>query len=60
MKIRKQGEDYWLTLEAAGGEGDTKKAAEEIAKRGQGWEFKIPSHKAQSILKRRADLVEAS
>ena len=26
----------------------------------QGWEFKVPASKAQSILKRRADLIEAS
>ena len=37
-----------------------KKAAEEITGRTQGWEYKIPTAKAQSILKRRADLIEAS
>ena len=41
LRLRKQGEDYWLALEAAGGEGEAKKTAEDIAKRVQGWEFKI-------------------
>ena len=43
-----------------GGDGDAKKTADEIAAKAQGWEFKIPAAKAQSILKRRADLFEAS
>jgi hypothetical protein len=60
VKLRKEGEDYWGTLEASGSEGEAKKAADEIAAKTQGWEFKIPAGKAQSILKRRADLVEAS
>lgn len=59
MKFIKQGEDYWLDL-AATGEGDSKAQAEEIIKRAQGWQFKVPAAKAQSILKRRADLIEAS
>ena len=60
VRLRKEGEDTWVSLEAAGAEGDAKKTAEEITKRVQGWEFKIPGHKAQSILKRRTDLFEAS
>jgi hypothetical protein len=60
LRLRKQGEDYWLALEAAGGEGEAKKTAEDIAKRAQGWEFKIAPGKAQSLLKRRADLFQAS
>jgi hypothetical protein len=60
LKLRKEGEDYWGTLEASGSEGEAKKAADEITAKTQGWEFKIPAGKAQSILKRRADLVEAS
>ena len=60
LKLRKEGEDYWATLEASGGEGEAKKAADEITAKAQGWEFKIPAGKAQSILKRRVDLVEAS
>ena len=60
LRLRKEGEDYWATLEAAGSDGEAKKTADEIAAKAQGWEFKIPAGKAQSILKRRADLVEAS
>ena len=44
---------------ATGGEGDAKKAAEEIAARTKDWEFKIPAVKAEAILKKRADLLEA-
>ncbi len=60
VRLRKEGEDTWVSLEASGAEGDAKKTAEDITKRTQGWEFKVPAHKAQSILKRRADLFEAS
>jgi len=60
VRLRKEGEDTWVSLEASGADGDAKKTADDITKRTQGWEFKIPAHKAQSILKRRADLFEAS
>jgi hypothetical protein len=60
IRLRKEGEDTWVSLEASGADGDAKKTAEDITKRTQGWEFKVPAHKAQSILKRRADLFEAS
>ncbi len=60
VRLRKEGEDTWASIEATGADGDAKKAAEDINKRTQGWEFKIPAFKAQSILKRRVDLFEAS
>ena len=60
IRLRKEGEDTWVSLEASGADGDAKKTAEDITKRTQGWEFKVPAYKAQSILKRRADLFEAS
>ncbi len=59
LKLRKQGGDYWLSL-AATGDGDSKATAEEITRRTQGWEYKIPASKAEAILKRRADLTESS
>jgi hypothetical protein len=59
LRLRKEGEDYWLALEATG-DGDAKKPADEIAAKAQGWEFKVPPAKAQAILKRRADLFEGS
>ena len=40
-KLREEGEDHWLSLEASGGEGDTKKIAEEVTRKAAGWEFKI-------------------
>ena len=60
LRLRKEGEDTWVSVEASGADGDAKKAAEDITRRTQGWEYKVPAHKAQSILKRRADLFEAS
>jgi hypothetical protein len=60
LRLRKDGNATWLSVAVAGGEGDAKKTAEEITARTQGWEFKIPTSKAEAILKKRADLVEAS
>jgi len=60
VRLRKEGDDTWVSFEASGAEGDAKKTAEDIAKRTQGWEYKVPAYKAQAILKRRADLIEAS
>jgi hypothetical protein len=60
LRLRKEGDAQWLSVTVTGREGDAKKTAEEIAARTQGWEFKIPSYKADAILKKRADLVEAS
>jgi len=60
VRLRKEGDDTWVSLEAAGAEADAKKTAEDIVKRTQGWEYKVPAYKAQSILKHRADLIEAS
>ena len=59
LRLRKQGDDsYWLQVSASG-EGDALKPAEDIRHRTEGWEYKIPAAKAQSILKRQADLLEA-
>ena len=60
LKLRKEGEDTWVSIEATGTEDEAKKTAEDITKRTQGWEYKVPPYKAQSILKRRADLFAAS
>jgi uncharacterized protein DUF4340 len=60
LRLRKEGEDTWASLEASGSEGDAKKTADDITKRVQGWEYKISSGKAQAILKRRSDLFQAS
>ena len=58
VRLRKDGDAHWLSI-AATGEGEAKKAADEINERAQGWEFKIPAYKADQILKKRADLLEA-
>jgi hypothetical protein len=61
LRLRKEGDDTWVSVMAsASGEGDAKKSADDITRRTQGWEFKIPPSKATSILKRQTDLVEAS
>ena len=59
LRLRKDGDAHWLSI-AATGEGEAKKTADEINQRTQGWEFKIPASKANSILKKRADLLEAA
>ncbi|HEX5999627.1 MAG TPA: DUF4340 domain-containing protein [Hyphomicrobiaceae bacterium] len=58
LRLRKDGDAYWLSVTAAGSEGDAKKAADEITARTKDWEFKIPTYKAELILKKRADLLE--
>jgi Domain of unknown function (DUF4340) len=58
LRLRKDGDATWLSV-AATGEGEAKKAADDIAKRTQGWEFKVPGWKADAILKKRADLLDA-
>jgi hypothetical protein len=59
LRLHKEGDAYWLSVSAAGKEGDAKKQADDITKRTQGWEFKVASAKAQSILKKQDDLLEA-
>jgi len=59
LRLRKDGDAHWLSI-AATGEGEAKKTADEISQRTQGWEFKIPASKADSILKKRADLLDAA
>jgi len=58
VRLRKDGDAHWLSI-AATGEGEAKKAADEITGRTKDWEFKIPASKAESILKKRTDLLEA-
>ena len=59
LRLRKDGDAHWLSI-AVAGEGDAKKAADEIAARTKDWEFKLPASKVELILKKRSDLVEAS
>ncbi len=59
FRLRRDGDASWLSLVATG-EGDAKKAADDINARTTGWEFKLPGWKADQLAKRRADLFEAS
>ncbi len=61
FRLRREddGSASWLSFSAVG-EGDAKKAAEEINAKASGWEFKIPKWKADQIGKRAADLFETS
>jgi hypothetical protein len=59
FRLRKDGDASWLSLSATG-DGEAKKLADEINGRSSGWEFKIPSWKADAIGKRAADLFETS
>ena len=60
LRFLKEADGTWLAITATGPEGDAKKTADEITRRTQGWEFKVPAVKAQAILKRRSDLYEGS
>jgi hypothetical protein len=58
LRLRKDGDATWLSVTATG-EGDAaKQAAAEITSRTQGWEFKLPTSKAEAILKKRAELLD--
>src|SRR5215207_11652452 len=57
LRLRKDGDAQWLTVTATG-EGDAKKAADDITARTAGWEYQIGKSKADSLLKRRSDLLE--
>ena len=57
LRLRKDGDAQWLAVTATG-EGDAKKAADEITARTAGWEYQIGKSKADSLLKRRGDLLE--
>jgi Domain of unknown function (DUF4340) len=59
LRLRKDGDAYWLSVTASGEGDEAKKAAAEITQRTQGWEFKIATTKAEAILRKRADLLEA-
>lgn len=59
FRLRKDGDASWLSFSASG-DGDAKKQADEINAKGNGWEFKIPSWKADAIGKHATDLFETS
>ena len=57
MRIRRDSAGTWATLDVSG-EGDARKAADEIKTRSDGWEFEIMPSKANTLLKKRDDLLE--
>jgi hypothetical protein len=59
FKIRRDKDDAWLSVSVTG-EGEAKKAADEITARSVGWEFKILPSKADALLKKRDELLEDS
>lgn len=60
FRVRKDADGAnWLSLTAAG-DGEAKKRADEINAKSGGWEFKIPTWKADQITKRSSDLLETS
>lgn len=58
--IRREADAFYYMSIAASGEGDAKKQADELNARVAGWEFKVAPGKGESLLKKRADLLEAS
>jgi len=59
LRLRRDGDAHWLSIVVTGEGEAAKKAAEEIAARTKDWEFRIPAFKAEAILKKRSDLLEA-
>lgn len=59
LRLRREGkgDEAWLSFTAAG-QGEAKKTADAINAKGAGWEFRIPTWKADQIGKRAADIFE--
>lgn len=57
LKVRRDKDAVWVAIEPSG-DGDAKKTADEIKARTSGWEFSILPSKADTMLKKEADLLE--
>lgn len=57
LKVRRDKDTVWLSIEPSG-EGEAKKAADEIKARTAAWEFAVLPSKADTMLKKEADLLE--
>jgi len=57
LQLRKEGGDSWLSLTATGSD-KSAETATALTQRAQGWEFKIPSWKADAITKKKTDLID--
>lgn len=58
FRIRQEGDDAWVSVEAKG-DGGAKTIADALNARAKGWEFRVPQSRIKEILKRRKDLLEA-
>ena len=56
--LRKEPDAYYYVTITASGDGDARKEADVINARVGGWEYKISPGKGESLLKRRADLID--
>lgn len=56
FRLSKDKESYWLSLNATGDD-KAKKEAEAINEKTQGWEYKIPSWKAEAMMKNVKDII---
>lgn len=57
LDVRREKDGVWVTVDASG-EGDAKTAADDIRSRAEGWEFEVIPSKADTMLKKKADLLE--
>lgn len=61
FRLRKEGEEsFWLSLSAEGAGDAAKKRAKKLNARIEGWEYRIPSWKADTMFKKRADFFGTS
>ncbi|WP_072390038.1 DUF4340 domain-containing protein [Hyphomicrobium sp. CS1GBMeth3] len=57
LNVRRDKDAVWIMVEPSG-EGDAKKVADDIRARTDGWEFEVIPSKADTMLKKQADLLE--
>lgn len=57
LNVRRDKDAVWMTIDPSG-EGDAKKVADDIKVRTDGWEFEVIPSKADTLLKKNADLLE--
>lgn len=57
LKVRRDKDAVWVAIDPSG-EGEAKMAADDIKARTAGWEFEILPSKADTMLKKEADLLE--
>jgi Domain of unknown function (DUF4340) len=57
LRVRRDGDAAWVSVVATG-DGEAKTTAEAVNAKARGWEFKVPTAKADAMLKTRKDLIE--